>query len=155
MNRMSHCIIAPVLLGAMLTLAGCQDTVNTATNTEQSMQPENVLYKYVTTDSFCRDRLKVVRIDRAETPSGLLQVQVTVRSERYGFWSELWSWITDENPYHISYKFNWLDHQGMAVKTVSGVWLPEIFIPGETKYLQAVAPTPQCKDFVVSFKESE
>ena len=83
-----------------------------------------------------------------------MKLQIQVRSNRYGFWSELWSDIMDANPYHISYKVDWMDAKGMKVNTASSVWLPEIFIPGEVKFIQSVAPTPSAKDFFISFKEN-
>ena len=88
------------------------------------------------------------------TDSGLMKLQVQIRSSRYGFWSELWSDIMGANPYHISYRVDWLDAKGMKVNTATSVWLPEILMPGEVKFIQSVAPNANCRDFFISFKEN-
>ena len=89
----------------------------------------------------------------AQTDGGVRQLQVTLRSERYGFFSEIWSWMTGENPYYINYRVDWLDGNGMQVPSPSSNWMTEIFYPGETKYIRSVAPTSQCADYMVSLKE--
>lgn len=144
-----------LLTAALLLLTGCQNTVNTVRNAETAARRQEVDYRYFSTDDFCRDRLQLIRIDRGTTPSGLLQVQATVHSARYGFWSELWSGLTGENPYHLAYKFDWFDEQGMRVETPASVWLNLILMPGETRFLQAVAPNERCRDFLLSVKEAE
>ena len=146
---------------ALITLAaaawlggGCQDTVNTMDNADRQMAPQSLDTRRFISDSFCRDRLTLLAMNRAQTPGGMMMVQATLRSERYGFWSELWSWITDENPYHVAYKFEWFDANGMRINSATGAWQTEIFIPGETKYLQGVAPNDKCRDFSLSVKEA-
>ena len=138
----------------MLALCACQDSVNTLENTDKTAQREYVNSQYFSTDSYCRDRITILAINKATTDSGLMKLQVQIRSNRYGFWSELWSDIMGANPYHISYKVDWLDTKGMKVNTASSVWLPEILMPGEVKYIQSVAPNANCKDFFISFKEN-
>jgi uncharacterized protein YcfL len=82
-----------------------------------------------------------------------MMVQVTLRSDRVGFFSEMWSGITGENPYKIAYRFNWLDEAGMEVKTASSTWTELDLIPGETRRIQSVAPNARCKDFMLGLKE--
>ena len=136
-----------------LCFAGCQDTVNTVENRDLAMNPNAVDTRAFSTDSFCRDRLALLSFRRSMTPGGVMMVQAAVRSERYGFWSEMWSGMTGTNPYHVLYRFNWLDENGMEVSTAANAWQPVIFNPGETKYLQGVAPNSRCKDFVLSVME--
>ena len=143
--------VAALLLGACL--AGCQDTVNTVENRDLSMNPDSVDTRKFTTDSFCRDRLALLSMRRSTTPGGVMMVQAQIRSERYGFWSELWSGFRGDNPYYVLYRFNWLDEYGMEVPTAANAWQPAIFIPGETKILQGVAPNSRGKDFGLSVME--
>ena len=143
--------VAALLLGA--GLAGCQDTVNTVENRDLSMNPDSVDFRKFNTDSFCRDRLALLSMCRSMTPGGVMMVQAQIRSERYGFWSELWSGFRGDNPYHVLYRFDWMDEHGMAVPTAANAWQPAIFIPGEVKFLQGVAPNSRCKDFVLSVIE--
>ena len=142
---------AALAIGACLV--GCQDTVNTVENRDLSMNPDSVDTRAFNTDSFCRDRLAVLSMRRSTTPGGVMMVQAAIRSERYGFWSELWSGFTGTNPYHVLYRFDWLDENGMTVPTAANAWQSAIFAPGETKYLQGVAPNSRCRDFVLSVRE--
>ena len=152
-KTLNHLAYIGTLSLALTGIFGCQDTVNTVENSDLSMTPTNVDTRNFITDSFCRDRLTLVSCRRAMTPGGVMMAQAAIRSERYGFWSEMWSSIKDANPYHVIYRFEWLDENGMKVTTAGDAWLEEIFAPGETKYLQSVAPNSRCKDFVLSVRE--
>jgi uncharacterized protein YcfL len=46
-----------------------------------------------------------------------------------------------------------MDSNGMEVQTATSTWKEIDLIPGETKRIQSIGPTPRCKDFVVSIKE--
>ena len=151
--KTKHLLTAFAALFAAVCLTGCQDTVNTMENRDLSMNPDSVDTRKFSTDSFCRDRLALLSMRRSTTPGGVMMVQAAIRSERYGFWSELWSGWTGTNPYHVIYRFNWFDENGMEVSTAANAWQSVIFSPGETKYLQAVAPNSRCKDFVLSVCE--
>lgn len=148
-------MIAAFASAAMLAVlvSGCQNTVNTMENTEKTMVPQSVSTKYVSTDSFCRDRLEIVSINKAEVPGGLMKVEIMLRSKRYGFWSEFWSWFTGENPYPIEYKFDWFDANGMSVQTATSVWQQMNIMPGESKPISSVSPNAKCKDFMLGLKE--
>ena len=80
-------------------------------------------------------------------------VQTAIRSERYGFWAETWSTIRNANPYHVLYRFEWFDENGMKVSTAADSWQEAVFTPGETKYWQGVAPNSRCRDFILSVVE--
>ena len=137
-----------------LLLAGCiQNTVNTAENDQKNMVPEPIQSKYVSTDSFLRQRLRIMSIDKEVMPTGLLHVQVTFRSERVGVFSEFWSWYTYDDPYKIEYKFDWLDEKGMQVFTATSTWKELDILPGETMRIQSMAPNERCRDFMLSMKE--
>lgn len=136
-----------------LFLVGCQDTVNTIGNRASSMQREQVDTSRVSTDSFIRARLKIERVDKVIQPDGLMKVQVTAKNVRTGFFSELVSWFMNDNPYKITYRFAWLDKNGMEVKTAASTWIPMTIIPGDTVRLMAVSPNSRCRDFVLSLRE--
>ncbi len=141
-------------LGGVLALCSCQDSVNTLENIDKTTRPEQVDSRYFSTDSYCRDRITIVSLNKTTAASGLMKIQMQIRSNRYGFWAELWSGIMGDNPYHISYRVDWIDGSGMKVDTASSVWLPLILMPGEVKFIQAVAPNTKCRDFLISFKEN-
>ena len=144
---------AAAALLLVLGAVGCQDTVNTVENRDLSMNPDSVDTRAFSTDSFCRDRLALISMRRSTTPGGVMMVQAQIRSERYGFWSELWSGFRGDNPYYVLYRFDWMDEHGMAVPTAANAWQPLIFAPGEVKFVQGVAPNSRCKDFVLSVRE--
>ncbi|MBQ7206997.1 MAG: YcfL family protein [Lentisphaeria bacterium] len=148
-----HFLTTAAALLLALGAVGCQDTVNTVENRDPAMTPDSVDTRAFSTDSFCRDRLALISMRRSTTPGGVMMVQAQIRSERYGFWSELWSGMTGTNPYHVLYRFDWLDGSGMAVSTAANAWQPLIFAPGEVKFIQGVAPNARCRDFVLSVRE--
>ncbi len=145
-------IYGAVMLGTVL-FSGCQNTVNTISEKETHAKPHIVNDKRFVTDSFLRDRLLLKEVNVAETNSGFMQVQVSAQNNRVGFFSELWSSMTGGAPYHVSYKFVWLNGKGMAV--ADGIWMTKIIKPGETVYFQSTAPSRTCKDFVLNLKEAE
>jgi hypothetical protein len=137
----------------MVCVCGCQDTVDTLENRDKHMQRQKVDISRVSTDSFLRGRLKIVRVDKAWTPGGLLKVQVSAVNVRTGFFSEMWSGATGDNPYKITYRFTWLDKDGMVVPTAASTWIPITVIPGDTLRISAVAPNSRCQDFVLALRE--
>ena len=150
---MKKSVFAMLTAAVVVICTGCQNTVNTVENEQKEFKRNYVKSKHISTDGYLRSRLVVDNISKATLPSGLTQAQVTLRSNRTGFFSEMWSHITGENPYKVSYRFNWLDANGMEVQTATSTWKELDLIPGETKRIQSIGPTPRCKDFVVSIKE--
>lgn len=133
--------------------SGCQNSINTVEPELKSGNFTEISDVRFQTDRFLASRLKLVRVNSVVNDQNLLQAQVTVYNDRVGFWSELWSSLTGENPYHVAYRFNWLDQNGMEVHAPSNVWQHRQLIPGQTAYFQAVAPRPNCSDFVLSVRE--
>ena len=74
---------------------------------------------------------------------------------RVGFFSQMWSGLTGENPYRIQYRFTWFDKDGMAVDSIVSTWKEMTVIPGEEVQIQSIAPSRNCKDFSISLKEAE
>ena len=141
---------AALLLGCF----GCQDTVNTVEN-EHPEPITNVRDVRVITDRFLRDRLIIRSVRMATAASGNQVAEVSATNARTGFFSELWSGITGENPYTVAYKFVWMDEAGMAVETNLSTWRNIQIKPGETVFFKSVAPNARCRDFLLNLKESD
>jgi uncharacterized protein YcfL len=136
-------------------LAACQDTVNTVENADKTMTPNTIADARFVTDGFLKDRLGLQSVTMGRTADGFKRVQLEVINLRTGVLSQAWSGITGENPYKIRYRFTWFDEDGMAVNnTVLADWRDATIIPGETLFLQSVAPTKYCSDFKISLKEA-
>ena len=140
---------------AALMLAACQNTVNTVENADKTMTPNTIADARFVTDGFLKDRLGLQSVTMGTTADGFKRVQLEVINLRTGVLSQAWSGITGENPYKIRYRFTWFDEDGMAVNnTVLADWRDATIIPGETLFLQSVAPTKNCSDFKISLKEA-
>lgn len=141
-----------VLVLACLT--GCQNTVNTVENAEKTMQQNNIQDKRFVTDGFLRGRLALKGITTSRTPDGFMRAQLEVMNMRTGVFAQAWSGITGENPYKIRYKFTWFTRDGMMVESVLSDWQTAVIIPGESLFLQSVAPDKNCYDFRIELKEA-
>ncbi len=141
------------VLAGLLILTGCQNTVNTVENTEKTMDTSHVKNTRMITDTFLKNRLGIRNIHFSETSDGFRRVQLEIINRRVGLFSQIWSGITGENPYPVRYKFIWFNRQGMVEETPLSDWQDVTIIPGETLYLQSVAPNRNCTDFKISFKE--
>ena len=140
---------------AAMILAACQNTVNTVENADKTMTPNTIADARFVTDGFLKDRLGLQSVTMGKTADGFKRVQLEVINLRTGVLSQAWSGITGENPYKIRYRFTWFDEDGMAVNnTVLADWRDATIIPGETLFLQSVAPTKNCSDFKISLKEA-
>ena len=146
-----------LMLAAVVVLAGfgCQSTVNTVENAEVPVPANVVKDKRVITDKFLRDRLEVRLVQETRTDAGNLRVQVTAVNARTGFFSQLWSGLTGEDPYRIDYKFVWLDEQGIAVETMLTGWRTVTVYPGEPVYFTGTSPAGNCSNFILNLKESD
>jgi len=145
-------LLAALSAVAMAGLCSCMDNVNTTENAEMKAQPQAVDVKRIVTDPYLEKRLQILRVDTSLNDSGLLQVQVTARNTRTGFWS----WLEHgDNPYHLAYKFVWLDSKGIEVKSpANGAYLQRDVLPGDLVRFSGLAPSPDCKDFQLSIKET-
>ena len=138
----------------MILLCGCQATVDTVENRQKNMRRNQVDTSRVSTDSFLQGRLKIIRVDKKQEADGLLKVQVTAKNVRTGFWSQIGTWFMNDNPYAITYRFTWLDKDGMEVETAASTWIPLTVIPGDTVRFKAVSPNSRCKNFTLSLREN-
>ena len=145
---MGFCIVS-------LLSTGCQNTVNTVENADKTMTPDTIQDARFITDGFLKDRLALKSVTVARTQDGYMRAQLEVVNVRTGALAQAWSSIRNDNPYKIRYKFIWFTQDGMAVNdTVLSDWQDTTVIPGETLYLQSVAPRKECGDFKISLKEA-
>ena len=140
-------------LAACWLLAACQNTVNQIENTDKSATPNTIRDTRFVTDGWLSDRLALRYVRTAVAPSGLLTVEVAAVNVRTGAAAQIWSGMTGEVPYPVDYKFVWQDANGMTVDTPLSIWQTKQIKPGETAFFKAVAPTPDCKDFILNLKE--
>jgi len=138
-----------------LLLFGCQATVNTVDNEQKTVQVNSVGTTKVSTDSFLKNRLAILSVNKKELEGGLLKIQVTAKNVRTGFWAQVSSWFMADNPYQIAYRFTWLDSDGMEVNTGASTWIPKTVIPGDTLRINSISPNPRCKDFTLSIREND
>jgi uncharacterized protein YcfL len=143
-----------LIAASMIALfCGCQNTVNTVRPEEQVMKPQTIDGRKVYTDAFLNSRLKFESIIKNEQPDGLLKVQITAVNVRVGPLAQFWSWLNWDNPYKITYRFTWLDRNGMELSTPASTWIPVTVIPGDVVRFSAISPNSGCKDFVFSVRE--
>ena len=141
---------------AALALAACQNSVNTVENADKNMTPNTILDSRFVTDGFLKRRLALQSLTTGRTADGFMRAQLEVVNVRTGVFAEAWSGMTGENPYKIRYRFTWFTEDGMAVNnTVLADWQDATIIPGETLFLQSVAPYKNCNDFKISLREAD
>lgn len=152
---MKKVYLCAMLAGVLLGGFGCQNTANSIENADKTMQTNTIADRRFVTDGWLRDRLKLTGLNTSTTADALLRVQLTAVNVRTGFFDQMWSGMTGENPYKIKYRFTWFDKGGMAVESILSTWQEMTVIPGETVQIQSVAPTPECKDFSITLIEAE
>lgn len=141
------------LIAACLAFSACQNTVNTVENADKNATPNIVRDNRFVTDGWLRDRLALRSVKTAVSASGHLMVEVAATNVRTGALAQTWSSITGDVPYTVDYKFDWQDANGMTVSSSLSIWQSRQIKPGETVYFKSVAPTPECKDFILNLKE--
>ena len=150
------CLMGLGLFAAAMMLAACQNSVNTVENADKNMTPNTISDARFVTDGFLKRRLALQSLTTGRTADGFMRAQLEVVNVRTGVLSEAWSDITGENPYKIRYRFTWFTEDGMAVNnTVLADWQDATIIPGETLFLQSVAPYKNCNDFKISLREAD
>jgi len=141
---------------ATLVLVSCQNSVNTVENADKTMTPNTISDSRFVTDGFLKRRLALQDLTTGRTADGFMRAQLEIVNVRTGALAQAWSGMTGENPYKIRYRFTWFTEDGMAVNnTVLADWQDATIIPGETLYLQSVAPSKNCSDFKISLREAD
>lgn len=122
------------LLAMALAVAGCHTTVNSVENAQKSGQPNMIPDQRVVTDMSLNRRVSVFGVNTAMTPGNVLKVQVQLTNRT-------------KSLQRFAYRFEWFDAQGMQINPVPSAIVPDQIEGGETKFISAVAPNPDCKDF--------
>lgn len=118
----------------VLAVAGCHSTVNSVENAQKQGQRTMIADQRVITDSALDRSVSIVGVNTAMTPGGLLKVQVELQNRT-------WS------PQNFNYRFEWFDINGMQINNVMSALIPDRIEGGESKFISAVAPNMDCKDF--------
>jgi len=131
---------ACLLVGA-LAITGCKTTMNTVEPAEPTARKNMLPDKRVITDANLAKMVYVIGINEDMTVGGLLKAQVEV-------------WNRTRSQKRFNYTWEWFDAAGMQVIPTSTLVQPCVIAGQETRFLSAVAPTPQCRDFRIKFIES-
>ena len=83
----------------------------------------------------------MVRVNEAQTPGGLLKIQVTLYNSTH-------------RAAAFNYKFEWFDANGMIVDSPLSIWSPQTIDAYETIQLTSLAPLPSAKDFRLKLQQS-
>ncbi len=125
---------------ALLGFSACT-TVNTIENEDKVGERHPIKDKRVTNDSSLDGIIEFVGLIEGDQ-DGYRKVQLDIRSVK-------------SKDYNVSYKIDWYDQNGFLFKNPSDGWQPLHIYGGEIKSLLFLAPSPRCKDFRISFIESQ
>ena len=129
--------IAPTLL-LLLACAGCVSNVNTLEPAQPTAQAAVVADKRVISNPDLESAVHVLAVHTSTQPQGFFRVDLQVQnatSSRQSF----------------SYRFDWVDQNGLAIELPTEVALPMTLEGRETTTIGAIAPTPLARDFRVTF----
>ncbi|HSV13108.1 MAG TPA: YcfL family protein [Tepidisphaeraceae bacterium] len=140
MRRTNGLRLSTAALAAALAVAGGCKTENTYERDKPTYEANVININKVETDPFLKDKAHVLEVRQADA-NGLLKVDVELVSDR------LWSGSFD-------YKFEWFDDQGMPVDSPMSSWTTRQVQPQERFSIDAIAPTPKCKDFRLKLQRS-
>lgn len=138
---MMKTILTVSILSMSLIGLGCKST-NTTERDKPTYEADQVKIKNVVRDGYARDYAKVLGVRQTTVPGDFLKVQVEVQNNNL-------------RPGNIDYKFEWFDQSGMIINTPTVTWKSMQIQTGETRSLDAVAPTPSAKDFRLKLQRSQ
>ena len=126
--------------GLILFLAGCAQNVNTYERAESQAAPSYIADKRVITDNTLAGTVRVTSINQSTVSGNLLKVQATVENIRSSLKT-------------VSYKFEWIAEDGMAVDSPNETWKSLTLQGRESITISTVAITPRAVDFKLKFRE--
>ncbi|HWD19319.1 MAG TPA: YcfL family protein [Verrucomicrobiae bacterium] len=126
------------LLCTLPALAGCMSSVNTTEPLQPSASPQAVVDKRVITDPGLDNAAQVTGVYSSTGPQGFLKVELRVQNQTHARQA-------------FSYRFAWMDQNGMTIDLPTATAIPVTLEGRETTALVAMAPTPLAKDFRVTF----
>jgi len=128
LERVHLYVAALALLGV-----GCT-SVNTYENAETQGQRQEIADRRVITDVTLHGKACVVGLNALALPNGIMRIQADVYN------------LTRRSQTFF-YNIEWFDLNGMQVSTAGGGWTERQIMSKEIVTIQAVAPSPVCKDF--------
>jgi uncharacterized protein YcfL len=128
------------LCAVALAMAGCHNPMNSVENAQKSGQRNMIADQRVNTDSGLGQAVSVVGVNTAMTPGGVLKVQVELLNRTRSL-------------HRFDYRFEWFDANGMQINNVMTAAVADQIEGGESKFISAIAPNPNCKDFRLKLLE--
>ena len=125
---------------ALGSLCGCATSINSVEPAQASAPRQMISDKRLLSDPSLDRKVRIIGLNEALTPGGLLKVNVAVENMR-------------RSVQQFNYRVDWLDQSGMPVETPNGVWIHREILGRETLDLTALAPTPNAKDYRIKFVE--
>lgn len=122
------------MFAAALAVAGCHNSMNSVQNAQQVGQRTMISDSRVVSDTGLTRKVGVVGINTAMTTGGFLKVQVELLNQTRSLQT-------------FNYRFEWFDANGMQINAPAGGAVAAEIDGGESKFINAVAPTPAAKDF--------
>ncbi|MCR6654953.1 MAG: YcfL family protein [Opitutus sp.] len=133
-------LTAGLLLGLGLFAAGCASNVNTVSRAEPQAEPNLIADKRVITDNTLANAIRIVSVNEGVASSNLKRIQVTIENRK-------------NSTRTLSYKFEWVDENGMAVSSPNETWKTIRLLGRETTTISTIAVTPRAVDFTLKLRE--
>ncbi|MDA1066355.1 MAG: YcfL family protein [Verrucomicrobia bacterium] len=135
--------IIPLLavMSCLLLALGCATNVNTVERANPQAKPDMIADKRIITDASLGGPIRIVSVNESIVSGNLKKVQVTLENVK-------------NNTRRVSYKFEWIDQDGMATNSVVQSWQSLSFAGGETQMVSAVAISPKAVDFKLKLAEA-
>lgn len=135
--------IIPLLavMSCLLLALGCATNVNTVERANPQAKPDMIADKRIITDASLGGLIRIVSVNESIVSGNLKKVQVTLENVK-------------NNTRRVSYKFEWIDQDGMATNSVVQSWQSLSFAGGETQMVSAVAISPKAVDFKLKLVEA-
>lgn len=122
-----------------LGLAGCR-TVNTVGPAEERSQPAIVDSRVDISDQSLNRAVQLIGL-REAMRDDLRQIQADFRN-------------STRQRKHFKYRVEWLDEQGMIIRSPMSGWTDRTIMPKEVISITAIAPAPGAHDFRLKLLEN-
>ena len=135
--------IIPLLavMSCLLLALGCATNINTVERANPQAKPDMIADKRIITDASLGGLIRIVSVNESIVSGNLKKVQVTLENVK-------------NNTRRVSYKFEWIDQDGMLTNSVVQSWQSLSFVGGETQMVSAVAISPKAVDFKLKLVEA-
>ena len=124
-------------------LGGCaKNKVHTTTKENPTDESTNSNLKKVNFQGDLKDKLTITKLTQGMVSDDLLKVQVRLQN-------------SSDKDLNLTYKFEWLEENGMMIKDSSLVWIPLLVRGGESLGIQSVATTTKAKNFYLKIQRAK